>query len=154
MNTIQDRSEREEVGAEVMRRLGIDPDEVIAGVAPLDERFGHTIVEYIFGDIVARPELDLRTSQLATLAILTTLGGCGPQLELHLRATLKAGATRTEIVGLLTHVAAYAGIPRVMNALAVAKRALPSGSACPKGLVRVRRASRCSGWARGGRPCR
>jgi len=62
---------------------------------------------------------------LATLAILTTLGGCEPQLEIHLRATLRASATRTEIVGLLTHVAAYTGIPRVMNALAVAKRVLP-----------------------------
>ncbi|WP_354641721.1 carboxymuconolactone decarboxylase family protein [Kitasatospora camelliae] len=118
-------SEREQHGAEVMRTLGIDPNAVIAGVAPLDERFGHTIVEYIFGDIVGRPELDLRTRQLATLAILTTLGGCEPQLETHLRATLRAGATRAEIVALLTHVAAYAGIPKVMNALGVAKRVLP-----------------------------
>lgn len=36
-----------------MRTLGIDPDGVIAGVAPLDEAFGHTIVKYVFGDIVA-----------------------------------------------------------------------------------------------------
>ncbi|MFF1448628.1 carboxymuconolactone decarboxylase family protein [Streptomyces sp. NPDC058274] len=122
-------SEREAHGAEVMRTLGIDPDAVIAGVAPLDERFGHTVVEYIFGDIVGRPELDLRTRQLATLAILTTLGGCEPQLETHLRATLRAGATRAEIVALLTHVTAYAGIPRVMNALNVAKRVLPPAEA-------------------------
>ncbi|MFD5075734.1 carboxymuconolactone decarboxylase family protein [Streptomyces sp. NPDC058371] len=122
-------SEREAHGAEVMRTLGIDPDAVIAGVAPLDERFGHTVVEYIFGDIVGRPELDLRTRQLATLAILTTLGGCEPQLETHLRATLRAGATRAEIVALLTHVTAYAGIPRVMNALNVAKRVLPPADA-------------------------
>ncbi|MEV6113656.1 carboxymuconolactone decarboxylase family protein [Streptomyces sp. NPDC052109] len=118
-------SEREAHGAEVMRSLGIDPDAVIAGVAPLDERFGHTIVEYIFGDIVGRPGLDLRTRQLATLAVLTALGGCEAQLETHLRATLRAGATRSEIVALLTHVTAYAGVPRVMNALAVAKRVLP-----------------------------
>ncbi|TGB08484.1 carboxymuconolactone decarboxylase family protein [Streptomyces sp. MZ04] len=122
---------REQHGAEVMRTLGIDPDGIVAGMAPLDERFGHTIVEYVFGEIVGRPELDLRTRQLATLAILTTLGGCEAQLELHLAATLRAGATRSEIVALLTHVSAYAGIPRVMNALNVAKRVLPPAADGP-----------------------
>lgn len=120
---------REQHGADVMRTLGIDPDGIIAGMAPLDERFGHTIVEYVFGEIVGRPELDLRTRQLATLAILATLGGCEAQLELHLKATLRAGATRTEIIALLTHAAAYAGIPRVMNAMNVAKRVLPPAEA-------------------------
>ncbi|MET7570704.1 carboxymuconolactone decarboxylase family protein [Streptomyces sp. NPDC005492] len=122
-------SSRERHGAEVMRSLGIDPEAVVAGVAPLDERFGHTIVEYVFGEIVGRPELDLRTRQLATLAVLVTLGGCEPQLELHLKATLRAGADRTEIIALLTHVAAYAGVPRVMNALNTAKRVLPPAAA-------------------------
>lgn len=122
-------SPREQHGADVMRSLGIDPDGIIEGMAPLDERFGHTIVEYVFGEIVGRPELDLRTRQLATLAVLTTLGGCEAQLELHLNATLKAGATRSEIVALLTHVSAYAGIPRVMNALNVAKKVLPEATA-------------------------
>ncbi|WP_018544630.1 carboxymuconolactone decarboxylase family protein [Streptomyces sp. LaPpAH-108] len=118
-------SDREQHGAEVMRSLGIDPETVVQSVASLDERFGHTIVEYVFGEIVGRPELDLRTRQLATLAVLVALGDCEPQLELHLRATLRAGATRTEIIALLTHVAAYAGVPRVMNALNIAKRVLP-----------------------------
>jgi 4-carboxymuconolactone decarboxylase len=120
---------REEHGAEVMRTLGLDPDQLVAGIEPLDPRFGHSVVEYVFGEIVGRPELDLRTRELATIAILTAIGGCEAQLETHLRAALHIGVPRSEIVALITHVTAYAGIPRVMNAIAVAKRVLPPAEA-------------------------
>ncbi|MCX4746046.1 carboxymuconolactone decarboxylase family protein [Kitasatospora sp. NBC_01287] len=117
-------SATEQHGAAVMRELGLDAEQLIAGIAPLDERFGHSVVEYVFGEIVGRPELDLRTRELATLAVLTAIGGCEAQLETHLRAAVHLGIPRSEIVALLTHVTAYAGIPRVMNALPVAKRVL------------------------------
>ncbi len=113
---------REAAGRQVMGVLGIDPDAVIASVAELDERFGHTIVEYAFGEVVGRPELDLRTRQLVTLALLAAQGGCEPQLDTHIPATLRAGATRDEIVALFVHLTPYAGIPRTMNALYRAKR--------------------------------
>ncbi len=65
-----------------MRSIGLDPDAVIASVAPVDERFGHTVVEYAFGEIIGRPELDLRTRQLVTVALFrgdrrlrTSVGG-------------------------------------------------------------------------------
>ncbi|MBM7774655.1 4-carboxymuconolactone decarboxylase [Actinokineospora baliensis] len=115
-------SEREQVGREVMLGLGIDPDAVIASVAPLDDRFGTTIVEYAFGDIVSRPGLDLRTRQLVTLALLAGQGGCEPQLDTHIPATLRAGATRAEIVALFVHLTPYVGIPRSLNALYQAKK--------------------------------
>ncbi|MBW4721585.1 carboxymuconolactone decarboxylase family protein [Saccharothrix obliqua] len=115
-------SGREDAGRRVMGVLGIDPDAVIASVAALDERFGHTIVEYAFGDVVGRPELDLRTRQLVTLALLAAQGGCEPQLDTHIPATLRAGATRDEIVALFVHLTPYVGIPRSLNALYQAKR--------------------------------
>lgn len=115
-------TDRERHGRDVMRSIGLDPDAVIASVAPLDERFGHTVVEYAFGEIIGRPELDLRTRQLVTVALLAAIGGCEPQLEAHIPATLLAGATHAEIIAVLTHVTPYAGIPRSLNALYVAKR--------------------------------
>jgi len=121
--------DREAHGAAVMRQLGLDPEQLIAGIEPLDPRFGHTLVEYCFGEIVGRPELDLRTRELATIAVLTALGGCQAQLETHLRAAVHLGIPRSEIVALLVHVTAYAGIPRVMNALASAKEVLPGADA-------------------------
>ncbi|MFJ1751573.1 carboxymuconolactone decarboxylase family protein [Kitasatospora sp. NPDC088134] len=118
-------SARQQHGAEVMRALGLDPDRMVADLAPLDERFGHTVVEYVFGAFVGAPGLDLRTRELATIAVLVAIGGCEAQLETHLRAALHLGVPRGELVALITHVTAYAGIPRVMNAVAVAKRVLP-----------------------------
>lgn len=115
-------SAREQHGGDVMRGIGIDPNAVIASLAPVDERFGHTIVEYAFGEIIGRPELDLRTRQLVTVALLAAIGGCEAQLEAHIPATLRAGATRAEIIALLTHLTPYVGIPRSLNALYLAKR--------------------------------
>lgn len=108
-----------------MRSIGLDPDGVVDSVAAVDERFGHTIVEYAFGEIIARPELDLRTRQLITVAVLAAIGGCEAQLEAHIPATLRAGATAPEIIATLTHLTPYAGIPRTLNALYLAKKLLP-----------------------------
>lgn len=121
-------SERERRGAEVMRSIGLDPDAVVDSVAPVDERFGHTIVEYAFGEIISRPELDLRTRQLVTVAVLAAIGGCEAQLQAHIPATLQAGATDTEIIAVLTHLTPYAGIPRTLNALYLAKDLLVAQS--------------------------
>ncbi len=121
-------SDRELLGGDVMRSIGIDPAAVIASVAPVDERFGHTIVEYAFGEIIARPELDLRTRQLVTVAVLAAIGGCEAQLEAHIPATLRAGATEKEIIAVLTHLTPYAGIPRTLNALYLAKELLAADS--------------------------
>ncbi|MDH6279868.1 carboxymuconolactone decarboxylase family protein [Prescottella agglutinans] len=121
-------SDRERRGGEVMRSIGIDPNAVIASVAPVDKQFGHTIVEYAFGEIIARPELDLRTRQLVTVAVLAAIGGCEAQLEVHIPATLRAGATSTEIIAVLTHLTPYVGIPRTLNALYLAKELLAAES--------------------------
>lgn len=122
-------NERELRGGDVMRSIGIDPDAVVASVAPMDERFGHTIVEYAFGEIISRPELDLRTRQLVTVAVLAAIGGCEAQLQAHIPATVRAGATGAEIIAVLTHLTPYAGIPRTLNALYLAKELLAEDAA-------------------------
>ena len=43
----------------------------LEGVAP---DFGRLLVEFAFGDICARPGLDLKTREIATIAALTALG--------------------------------------------------------------------------------
>lgn len=129
----QPTTERERHGGAVMRSIGLDPEAVIASVAEVDERFGHTVVEYAFGEIIGRPELDLRTRQLVTVALLAAIGGCESQLEAHIPATLRAGATRAEVIAVLTHVTPYAGIPRSLNALYVAKRLFAADAASSSG---------------------
>jgi 4-carboxymuconolactone decarboxylase len=60
--------------------------------------------------------------QLVTLGVLTALGGCEPQLEVHVNAALNVGLTPAEIVEAITHAAVYCGFPRALNAVFAARR--------------------------------
>ena len=42
------------------------------------------IIDFSYGDVMARPGLDRRTRQLATIAALTALGNAQPQLKVHM----------------------------------------------------------------------
>ncbi|MGW0811227.1 carboxymuconolactone decarboxylase family protein [Nonomuraea sp. NPDC002799] len=75
-----------------------------------------------FGDMYARPELPTRDRQLVTLSVLTALGGCEIELEVHVNAALYVGLAPAEISEALLHSAVYCGIPRAINATLVAKK--------------------------------
>ncbi|MGI8430360.1 MAG: carboxymuconolactone decarboxylase family protein [Solirubrobacteraceae bacterium] len=47
---------------------------------------GRYIVEFAFGDIYDRPGPSLRDRELVTVAMLAAMGGCEPQLDVHLKA--------------------------------------------------------------------
>lgn len=49
--------------------------------------------------------------------MLAAKGGCEPQLDVHLQASLNVGLTRDELREVLIQVAPYAGFPAAMNAL-------------------------------------
>jgi 4-carboxymuconolactone decarboxylase len=109
-------------GAAVLARIspeGAQPPWVtFADVAPLLGRQ----TGYAFGTIMVRPGLDLRTRELATVAMLSVLGGCDAQVAYHVGGALRAGATAPEVVEVLTQVSVYAGIPRALNAAAAARK--------------------------------
>jgi 4-carboxymuconolactone decarboxylase len=97
----------------------LPPWVTFADVAPLLGRQ----TGYAFGTIMVRPGLDLRTRELATVAMLTVLGGCDAQVAYHVGGALRAGATAPEVVEVLTQTSIYAGIPRALNAAAAARKA-------------------------------
>ncbi len=114
----------------VRRRHGLDVLEsidgaagtrVIESLAAISPGLAHHVAAFAFGDVYDRPGLDPRSRQLVTLGVLTALGGCEPQLRVHLRAALNVGLTRSEVVEALLHSAVYAGFPRALNATAVAE---------------------------------
>lgn len=59
---------------------------------------------------------------MITLASLLTLGGCETQLEVHLHGALNVGVTPQKIIETFLQCIPYTGFPRVLNAVAVAKR--------------------------------
>ncbi|MBI4233865.1 MAG: carboxymuconolactone decarboxylase family protein [Chloroflexi bacterium] len=75
---------------------------------------------YFFGEIWARPGLDLKSRLVCALSALTVLGR-EPQLKNHIRAALHVGFTREQVVELLAHTTFYGGLPTALNALAAAK---------------------------------
>jgi 4-carboxymuconolactone decarboxylase len=98
-----------------------------AGVAPgtpatqeLAPFFSRWIYESVFGDLYARPQLDLKTRVLITLVALA-VGGRIAQLRGYIGAALRQGWTREEIVEAIVQLATYQGVPATHDALAAAK---------------------------------
>jgi 4-carboxymuconolactone decarboxylase len=115
--------ERKERGAELIQRMLGTEDaaqmrEAWREISPELEEY---ITEFVAGEIWSRPQLDLRTKSLVTIA---TLAGMGRPLalELNIRMARNNGATQRDIIETLLHIAPYAGFPAAWEGLAVAKR--------------------------------
>ncbi len=76
--------------------------------------------EVLFGDVWTRPELAPRDRSLITCAALIT-NGSTEQLRAHLGIAKNNGVTETELKEVIIHLAFYAGWPRAMSAIMVAK---------------------------------
>ncbi len=77
--------------------------------------------DVLFADVWNRPELPARDRSLITVAVLTA-GGNTEQLGFHLGRAIENGVTREELIEAITHVTLYAGWPKGMAAMGVAKR--------------------------------
>ncbi len=76
--------------------------------------------DVLFGDVWMREELAPRDRSLITVAALI-VGGNTEQLPFHLNKARENGLAETELVEVITHLAFYAGWPRSMSAVMVAK---------------------------------
>jgi 4-carboxymuconolactone decarboxylase len=81
--------------------------------------------ETLFGDIWARSELSPRDRSLITVAALIT-NGSTEQLSGRLARARGNGLTDEELKEVIVHLAFYAGWPRAMSAIGVAKTVLNS----------------------------
>ncbi len=80
---------------------------------------GDLTVDFVFGDVHARPGLDVRERELVIIAVLTALGGLEPQVRAHLRAARAVGVTDRDLEEVIIQTAPYAGFPRAINALKI-----------------------------------
>ncbi len=97
-------------------------EEVIAALGEIAPDLGRYIVEFAFGDIYCREELDLKEREQITLASLLTLGGCEAQLEVHINGALNVGIAPKKIIEVFLQCIPYTGFPRVLNAVGAAKK--------------------------------
>ncbi|MFG1371602.1 carboxymuconolactone decarboxylase family protein [Xanthobacter oligotrophicus] len=74
----------------------------------------------LFGDVWKRPDLSPRDRSLVTIAALVA-GGNTAQMTGHFNRGLDNGVTPDEIAATITHLAFYAGWPKAMSAVGIAK---------------------------------
>ena len=77
--------------------------------------------DVLFGEVWERPELSKRDRSLVTVASLVTSSST-EQLVGHLRLAKQNGLSEDELKEAITHLAFYAGWPKAMSAIQVAKR--------------------------------
>ena len=92
----------------------------ITGQTPFDAPFQSLITDAAWGHVWARATLPLRERSMLTIALLAGLGN-DDELALHIRATANTGASETDVMEVLLHVAIYAGVPRANHAIKIAK---------------------------------
>ena len=76
--------------------------------------------DVLFGDVWERPELSPRERSLVTVAALIANGNT-EQLAGHLSRAKENGLTESELAEVIIHLAFYAGWPRAMSAVKVAR---------------------------------
>lgn len=95
---------------------------VIASLKNIAPDLGRYIIEFAFGDIYRREGLNLQEREMVTITSLLTAGGCEAQLEVHINGALNVGVAADKIVETFIQCVPYTGFPKVLNAIAVAKK--------------------------------
>jgi 4-carboxymuconolactone decarboxylase len=92
-----------------------------AAKSAFDAPFQALITDAAWGHVWSRPNWTLRERSIVTLALLAALGH-DEEFAMHVRATVRTGATPEDIREALLHVAIYAGVPAANRAFRVAKQ--------------------------------
>ena len=116
------RSERYQRGIKLVEKLyGGVGARTLASLRKTAPQLADYIVEFVFGDVFSRPQLDLKTRELITVAALTAMGTAPAQLRAHIYGALNAGCTREEIGEAIAQMCVYAGFPAALNGIQAAK---------------------------------
>ena len=114
---------RFELGAEKLKEIdGIGGENVIQSLQDIAPDVGKYIIEFAFGDVYTRPELNMQEREMITITSLLTTGDCEPQLEVHINGSLNVGLSPEKIIETFIQCIPYTGFPKVLNAIYTAKK--------------------------------
>ena len=102
---------------------GPGSDRIAEALKDIAPDFHEIIMSFAYGDLNCRPQLDLKSREIATIAALTVMGNARPQLEAHIVGGLNVGLSREEIVEIIMQMAVYGGVPAALNGLMAAQSA-------------------------------
>ena len=115
-------SDRYDKGMEVRRKVlgNTHVDRAEAAKTDMDQAFQTLITEGAWGTVWSSDAIAPRERSMLTLALLAALGNFD-EIPMHIRATARTGASKSDVLEAFQHVAIYAGVPRANHALKLAK---------------------------------
>lgn len=120
-------ADRDVDGAQVRARMtGAEPQDGAEALSAMTDRLGdlgELAHRWAFGEIWARPELSRRDRSIVVIAILVSLGVDAP-LRFHVGAGVEHGLEPAEIEEMIHHLGLYAGLPRAVVAMGIARDVL------------------------------
>ncbi len=96
-------------------------DKAEAAKTDLDVPFQTLITEGAWGTVWTSDAISRRERSMLTLALLAATGNF-EEIPMHIRATARTGASRTDVMEAFQHVAIYAGVPKANHAIKLAKQ--------------------------------
>lgn len=116
------RIEGAEAAQEVFERfIGKTPSRLtdqLGVIAPEAQKWIHS---FVFGTVYARKGLTDEEKAIATITSLAAIGCCERELRSHIHTALNVGVPPQKIVDVFLHIIPYAGFPKALNALFIAK---------------------------------
>jgi len=110
--------ERYDKGIEALKKItGSSGEAVVEGLKDIAPDLADWIIEFSYGDVLSRPNIDVRLRQFVTVAALTAMGTATPQLKVQINGALNVGCKPEEIVEVILQMAVFAGFPAVINAI-------------------------------------
>ncbi|MCD8166088.1 MAG: carboxymuconolactone decarboxylase family protein [Bacteroides sp.] len=122
---MEENRNRYTVGAEYLSLLSKGQEQVLRdNYGELSPELVQFTIEYGYGDIFSRDNLEMKYRQVATIAALATLGSLQPQLKFHMEGALQIGLCKEEIKEVLLLMTVYAGFPAAINGMNVLKEVM------------------------------
>jgi 4-carboxymuconolactone decarboxylase len=115
--------ERHQTGMLVRRAVLGDAhvDRAEAAKTDMDQPFQDLITASAWGTVWASDAISRRERSMLTLALLAATGNF-EEIPMHVRATIRTGASKRDVMEAFQHVAIYAGVPRANHAIKLAKQ--------------------------------
>ena len=109
-----------QIGIDILKQM--TDDEGMKGIKYLQEifpDFGDKMIDFGYGQIYSRPNLELKLREVVTITALITQGAF-EQLNFHIKSALRVGLKQEEILEIILQCAAYVGFPKACSALVIA----------------------------------
>lgn len=120
MSSYAEGLSRYEAGLINLRKIdGHKGESIINNLSKVSPALARFIVEYPFSDVYSRDGLDLKSREIATVAMLVSMGDTSSQLRVHLAAAINVGVALNELEEIIIQSSVYAGFPRAINAMKI-----------------------------------